>query len=123
MPGACFRRARGHVAGNAKPKWRVGLAGSRGFWMSTPVLAFEFFDSARPAGFVLPVHVPGKVEPANLPSMVAAIEKALAVMADAGVQDRADHLAALATGFVESSLELVQERGHRMCTSTRFLPR
>jgi hypothetical protein len=60
--------------------------------------------------------MPKGVDPATLPSLVAAIEKAIAVLADAGVLERADRLAELATGFVEPSVELVQERVRRMGT-------
>jgi len=67
-------------------------------------------------GIVLPVRLPQDVDPATLPSMVTAIEKAFIVMADAGVLERADRLAELAAGFVEPSLELVEERVHRMRT-------
>jgi hypothetical protein len=65
---------------------------------------------------VLPVNLPENIDPAVLPSMVAAIEKAFVVMAGAGVLERADRLAGLAAGFVEPSLELVEERVHRMRT-------
>lgn len=67
-------------------------------------------------GLVVPVNVPKDIDPATLPSMVSAIEKAFVVLADAGVLERADRLAELATGFVEPSLELVEERVHRMRT-------
>jgi len=75
-------------------------------------------DEARFAdqNLVLPVHLPKDIDPAVLPSMVAAIEKAFVVLADAGVLERADRLAELATGLVEPSLELVEERVHRMRT-------
>ena len=65
---------------------------------------------------VLPVNVPGDVDPAALPSMVKAIEKAIVVLAGAGVLDRADRLAELAAGLVEPELELLEERVRRMRT-------
>jgi len=65
---------------------------------------------------ILPVNLPSGIDPAVLPSMIAAIEKAFVVMAGAGVLERADRLAELAAGFVEPSLELVEERVHRMRT-------
>ncbi len=65
---------------------------------------------------MLQVRIPEEVDPVALPSMVTAIENALVVMAGAGVIERADRLAELATGFVEPGLELVEERVHRMRT-------
>ena len=65
---------------------------------------------------VLPVDLPEGVDPATVPSMVKAIEKALVIMAGAGLLERADRLAELAAGLVEPSLELVEERVHRMRT-------
>ena len=65
---------------------------------------------------VLPVSIPTHVDPATLPSMLKAIEKAFTVMDSAGVLQRADRLAEIATGFVEPDLELVEERLHRMRT-------
>ena len=65
---------------------------------------------------VLPVNVPTGVDPATLPSMLKAIEKAFAVMNSAGVLQRADRLAEIATGFVEPDLELVEDRLYRMRT-------
>ena len=67
-------------------------------------------------GLVFPVDIPKDVDPATLSSMVSAIEKAFAVMAGAGVLERADRLAELAVGLVEPSLELVEERVHRTRT-------
>lgn len=79
--------------------------------------------SQRPAGvehdagpLVLPVTIPTGVDPASLPSMLKAIEKAFAMMDSAGVLQRADRLAEIATGFVEPDLELVEERLRRMRT-------
>jgi len=65
---------------------------------------------------VVPISIPKDIDPAALSSMVEAIQKALTVMDGAGVLDRADRLAELATGFVEPSLELVEERVRRMRT-------
>jgi hypothetical protein len=68
------------------------------------------------SSLILPVTIPTGVDPASLPSMLKAIEKAFAVMDSAGVLQRADRLAEIATGFVEPDLELVQERLNRMRT-------
>jgi hypothetical protein len=85
--------------------------------MSMALVSSDAAEAARVRGdLVVPVNLPKDVDPAVLPSMVVAIEKAFAVMAEAGVLDRADRLAELAAGFVEPSLELVEERVHRMRT-------
>ncbi len=73
-------------------------------------------DALHDDGDVLTISLPGRVDPATLPSMVSAIERAFAVMDDVGVLDRADRLAELAVGLVEPSLELVEERARRMRT-------
>jgi hypothetical protein len=78
-------------------------------------------DARRASGnAVLPVSIPKGVDPAALPSMVQAIEKALVVMAGSGVGtgvvERADRLAELATEWAEPDLALVDERIHRMRT-------
>lgn len=68
---------------------------------------------------ILPVSVPKGVDPAAASSMVEALEKAMVVLAGAGqasVIARADRLAALATGMLEPSIELVEDRVHRMKT-------
>ena len=85
--------------------------------MNMALVTQDAADALRDkGGLVLPVSMPKDVDPATLPSMVVGLEKAFAVMADAGVIERADRLAELAAGFVEPSLELVQERVHRMRT-------
>lgn len=85
--------------------------------MNMALVSSDAAEASRAKGdLVLPVSLPEDIDPAVLPSMVAAIEKAFIVMAGAGVLERADRLAELAAGFVEPSLELVEERVHRMRT-------
>jgi hypothetical protein len=85
--------------------------------MNMALVSTAAAEASRAKGeLVLPVNLPGDLDPALLPSMVTAIEKAFVVMAGAGVLERADRLAELAAGFVEPSLELVEERVHRMRT-------
>ena len=64
----------------------------------------------------LSITLPKKIDPATLPSMASAIEEALAMMADAGLLERADRLAELATGLVAPSVKLMEERVARMRT-------
>jgi hypothetical protein len=67
----------------------------------------------------MPVIIPKDADPAAVSSMVEAVEKALAVLVSTGqasVIERADALAELATGMLEPTLELVEERMHRMKT-------
>ena len=74
-------------------------------------------DMAQP--MVLPVSVPRDADPAAVSSMVEALEKAMVVLVGAGqtsVLERADRLAELATGMLEPSIELVEDRVHRMKT-------
>lgn len=85
--------------------------------MNMALVTTEAAEAARAKGdLVLPVSLPENIDPAVLPSMVAAIEKAFVVMAGTGVLERADRLAELAAGLVEPSLELVEERVRRMRT-------
>ncbi|HEY9026026.1 MAG TPA: hypothetical protein VIP05_17140 [Burkholderiaceae bacterium] len=85
--------------------------------MSMALVSTHAVEALRMKGdLVLPVNLPKDIDPAVLPSMMVAIEKAFVVMAEAGVLERADRLAELAAGFVEPSLELVEERVHRMRT-------
>jgi hypothetical protein len=68
---------------------------------------------------VLPVSIPKDADPAAVSSMVEALEKAFVVLVGAGqtsVIERADRLAELATGMLEPSLELVEDRVRRMKT-------
>lgn len=67
---------------------------------------------------VLSITIPESIDPAAVPSVGVAMEKALALMTNVGdvVVGRADRLAELATGLAEPSLELVEERTRRMRT-------
>jgi hypothetical protein len=68
---------------------------------------------------VLPVSIPRDADPAAISSMVHALEKAIVVLVGAGqasVLERADRLAELATGMLEPSTELIEDRVHRMKT-------
>lgn len=67
---------------------------------------------------VLSITVPESIDPAAVPSVGAAMEKALTLMTKVGdvVVGRADRLAELATGLAEPSLDLVEERTRRMRT-------
>ena len=74
-------------------------------------------DMARP--MFLPVNLPKDADPAAVSSMVEAIEKAIVVLVGTGqtsVLKQADRLAQLATGMLEPSIELVEDRVHRMKT-------
>lgn len=74
-------------------------------------------DMARPM-FLL-VNLPKDADPAAVSSMVEAIEKAIVVLVGTGqtsVLKQADRLAQLATGMLEPSIELVEDRVHRMKT-------
>jgi hypothetical protein len=76
-------------------------------------------DAAEGAARSVPVTVPDEVDPAALPSVVKAIEKALAVLVQARqgeVIARADQIAELATGLLEPSSELLEDRVQRMLT-------
>jgi len=74
-------------------------------------------DIAQPT--ILPVSIPKDADPAAVSSMVEALEKAMVVLVGTGqtsVIERADRLAELATGMLEPSIELVEDRVHRMKT-------
>jgi len=74
-------------------------------------------DIAQPT--TLPVSLPKGTDPAAVSSMVDALEKAMVVLVGAGqasVIERADRLAELATGMLEPSIELVEDRVRRMKT-------
>jgi len=65
------------------------------------------------------VLIPYDVDPAAVSSFVDALEKAMVVLVHAGqgeVIARADRLAELATGLVEPSTELIEDRVQRMRT-------
>jgi hypothetical protein len=75
--------------------------------------------AAERDGLWVPVAVPRDTDPAAVSSVVHAIEKALEVVAHAGqedVIDRADRLAEIATGLLEPSSELLEDRVQRMRT-------
>jgi hypothetical protein len=75
--------------------------------------------AARYLALSVPVAMPPDTDPAAVSSVVQAIEKALVVMAHARQGDvitRADHLAEIATGLLEPSSELLEDRVHRMQT-------
>ncbi|QWF62991.1 hypothetical protein KM864_18500 (plasmid) [Ralstonia solanacearum] len=74
---------------------------------------------AHEADLYVPVAVPHDTDPAAVSSMVLAIEKALAVLAQAKQGDviaRADLLAEIATGLLQPSSELLEDRVQRMRT-------
>ncbi|MEZ5621711.1 MAG: hypothetical protein R3E78_10835 [Burkholderiaceae bacterium] len=94
-------------------------------------LALPFIDMSaaevlhRPPGdrrqrvLRVPVTIPGHTDPAAVSSVVEAIEKALAVLAHTRQGDviaDADRLAEIATGLIEPSGELLEDRVHRMHT-------
>jgi hypothetical protein len=77
----------------------------------------EVLPPKQKGGRVISVSVPENLNPAVLRSVEVAIQKALILLSDdTGVLGRADRLAELATGLVEPSLELVEERIRRMRT-------
>lgn len=89
--------------------------------------AQAFFDaahgaktrSAREPGLSVPVTMPSGLDPAALPSVVKAVEKALAILVqaqDGDVVARADRLAEIATGLLEPTSDLLEDRVHRMQT-------
>lgn len=70
-------------------------------------------------GTAVPVLLPAHTDPAAVSSVVKAIEKALVVMVQARqgeVIARADQIAELATGLLEPSSELLEDRVQRMRT-------
>jgi hypothetical protein len=74
---------------------------------------------ARNLSLSVPVVVPPDTDPAAVSSVVQAIEKALAVLVHAQQGEvivRADHLAEIATGLLEPSSELLEDRVQRMHT-------
>ncbi len=76
-------------------------------------------DAGHVSALSVPVSMPYDIDPAAVPSMVEAIEKALVVLVHARQGDvivRADHLAELASGLLEPSSELLEDRVHRMHT-------
>ncbi len=87
----------------------VKLADNRGFVGGTDGSALS----------TLKVSIPRNVDPAAVSSVLEAVERALAVVAGTGqlaVLQRADRLAELATGMLEPSVALIQDRIQRMNT-------
>lgn len=86
--------------------------------MSTDTLHVD----SRPGqdhGLCVPVAMPPDTDPAAVSSVVQAIEKALAVLVHARQTDviaNADRLAEIATGLLEPSSELLEDRVQRMHT-------
>jgi hypothetical protein len=76
-------------------------------------------DSAQSIGPRVPVTLPPETDPAAVSSVIPALEKAVAVLVRAGqanVIARADLLAELATGLLEPSIELLEDRVQRKQT-------
>ncbi len=76
-------------------------------------------DAAHGSALSVPVSMPEDIDPAAVSSMVEAIEKALVVLVHASQGDviaRADYLAELASGLLEPSSELLEDRVQRMGT-------
>lgn len=74
---------------------------------------------AHEGGLSVPVTLPSEADPAAVSSVVQAIERALALLVHARqgeVLIRADQLAELATGLLEPSSELLEDRVQRMHT-------
>jgi hypothetical protein len=70
----------------------------------------------------VPVTIPKEADRAAVPSIVQALEKAMQILVATGqsaVIERADSLAEIATGLLEPSTELIQDRVHRMKTVRR----
>lgn len=76
-------------------------------------------ETGHGSALSVPVTMPEDIDPAAVSSVVAAIEKALVVLVHARQGDviaRADHLAELASGLLEPSSELLEDRVQRMRT-------
>lgn len=81
-------------------------------------------DAEHAGPLRVPVTMPEDMDPAAVSSVVEAIEKALVVMVHARQEDmvaRADQLAELATGLLEPSSELLEDRVRRMGTLRQVL--
>jgi hypothetical protein len=95
--------------------------------MQEPIFR-ETGTSYGQATMLLSVTVPTDTDPAIVPSLVEAIKKAVAIVlggsdstATSSVLQRADRLAELVTGMFEPSVELVEDRLHRMQTIRKVL--
>lgn len=76
-------------------------------------------DASHGSALYVPVALPGDIDPAALSSMVEALEKAMVVLAHARqgeVIAQADRIAELATGLLEPSRELLEDRVRRTQT-------
>lgn len=76
-------------------------------------------ESEHGSALYVPVTVPEDMDPAAVSSVIEAIEKALVVLVHARHGDviaRADQIAELATGLLEPSSELLEDRVRRMGT-------
>jgi len=76
-------------------------------------------DADQGSTLSVPVGMPEDMDPAEVSSVVEAIEKALVVMVNARQGDvivRADQLAELASGLLEPSTKLLEDRVRRMRT-------
>lgn len=86
-----------------------------------PLIASEALPPryAEGAQLCLPVQMPPGLDPAAMPSLINAVEKALSLLAqsqEGHVVARADVLAQLAAGLVEPQMELLEDRIRRMRT-------
>src|SRR6218665_298997 len=77
------------------------------------------FDAGHGGAVYVPVAIPEDIDPAEVSSFVEAIQKAMVVLTHArqgDVTTRADRIAELASGLLEPSQELLEDRVHRMQT-------
>ena len=87
--------------------------------MATPMLSYHAPTDGAGSILSVPVNMPEDIDPAEVSSVVQALEKALAVLAHGSrgeVTARADRLAELASGLLEPSTELLADRVNRMKT-------
>ncbi|MCD6680857.1 MAG: hypothetical protein LT102_09425 [Burkholderiaceae bacterium] len=96
--------------------YNIGKSGNEGSCVSARSAA-RSKDPKKPER-VLSITLPSGIDPGAVPSVSAAMEKALTLMTNVGdvVVGRADRLAELATGLAEPSMDLVEERTRRMRT-------
>lgn len=76
-------------------------------------------DAEHGGSVYVPVAIPEDIDPAEVSSVVEAIQKAMVVLNHSRQGDaiaRADHIAELASGLLEPSTELLEDRVHRMRT-------
>src|SRR6218665_1538305 len=77
------------------------------------------FDAGHGGAVYVPVAIPEDIDPAEVSSLVEAIQKAMVVLThgrQGDVTTRADRIAELASGLLEPSQELLEDRVHRMQT-------